>query len=176
MIKAVCFFDKDGVLKKTKKQHRWNTILICGISVFLTILTICCIIVTLFSEGPYWFSLTVELLMLPFLPIPFINAVIFYVRKKKTSARDYDVEEYSITKIYSFEEHKIIFETLQNDKLTVRNVSMKNVSFVDNLKKGVNFYVDGREMYHIDDENFVHGTKEDLIMLFKRNLIKIKKC
>ena len=176
MIKAVCFFDKDGVLKTTKKQHKWNTVIVCGSSIILTLISICCIVGTLLSDGPYWFSLIVEFFMLIFSPIPFINAMVFYIRKKKYSANDYGVEEYSITKTYKFEEYKIIFETLQNEKSIVREISIKNVSFVDDFKDGINFYVNGTEMYHLNCENFVEGTKDDLVMLFRKNFIKIKKC
>ena len=52
---------------------------------------------------------------------------------------------------------------------------IKNVEKLRSNKTGVGIYLQNGDMYYIDKSDFVIGTQENLVKLFKTNHVIIKK-
>ena len=118
-------------------------------------------------------SLIIGILVLLFCLWPTLNAIKTGKKLVQNAVRDMHVEEHSLTIEYTFKEKRIEITATQNDTVQNETLMIKNVTNLKVEKNGVGICV-GDDMYYIENDDIVSGTRQMLLRIFKNAGFEIK--
>ena len=176
MIKAVSYYDKEKIVKTYKSTQIKSYVMSGILALFMAFVGVSNIFASLDDDSKMkTLTLILGIIISVLSPYPLVLAIINGKRGVNGAINDMGVENGSVTITYLFKERKFEVEVNKNDVIKAKTIMIKNVEKLRSNKTGVGIYLQNGDMYYIDKSDFVIGTQENLVKLFKTNHVIIKK-
>ena len=158
----------------TKKLQIKAYISAGSISLIMLVMGVLNLITAFSSKDFNFFSLIVGIIITLFAFYPIISAIRTNKNGIERAVKDMNVENSSLVLGYEFKEKRAEISLTQDGVTKFDTLMYKNVSKARVTSEGIAIYLNGNDMYYIENADFKSGNKSQLISLLKRNNIEVK--
>ncbi len=174
MIRAESYYDKEKIVKMSKKVQLKAIISSLILSLVMLAMGVLNIVTAVTSEKINVFSLIVGIIVSLFAFYPIISVIKTNKGSVEKAVYDMNVQNSPVVINYEFKEKRIEISLTQDGVTKLDTLMMKNVDKVRTDKNGIAIYVQNGDMYYISNDDFIEGSREKLISLFARSKVQIK--
>ena len=175
MIKALSVYDEEKVKSVTKKEQKKSLVLSIVLSVLLVAAGVWNVVMAFSKNKINVLSLIVGIIACALAVLPIVTTLSTGKKNTDASIKDMGVDKEPVTYEYEFKDKRIEVKRTQGDEVTARTIMFKTVTLLRLQKNGLSFYVGDNEMYYLADDEITYGDRNQLINLFRKNGIAIKK-
>ena len=174
MIVVKSYFDKEKVIKITKKTQLKSLVTSLILAVVMLVIAAINFVKAFFNDKIDWISLVFSgvIILVTFLLLK--STLKTYKYSTINAVKDMHVEDSPIEIEYLFKEKKVEVTTTKDGIAKMKTVMYKNISHAKIDSQGIAIYLNGYNMFYVYDTDFVEGTKQRLAVIFSRLGIKVK--
>ena len=175
MVRAVCNYNKDKVKNMTTKMRNKTligAIIFNALFLFMGIFNI----VTSISSGEgiqKWLFIVLGAIICVFSFYPTASTLATHKKNYEETLTAMNLDKGDLTLDFTIKEKKIELRAIQAGEEEVATMLIRNFSQVKVNKDGVGLYIN-ENMYYIENDEIVLGSKEELLKIFKNAKVTIK--
>ena len=175
MYKASSVFDKEKVIKMNKSLDKGSIISSIVLCVVLFAIGVLTLVLGILEEKINWLSIIIGAFACVFSIFPIISTFSTSKKGLENAVKEMGVETAPLKIEYVFKEKRIEIKQYKGDEYKEETIMMKNVATLRKTKDGISFTLEDGIMYYFEYEDILVGSQEQIIALFKRNGVVIKK-
>ena len=175
MYKASSVFDKEKVIKMNKSLDKGSiisSIVLCAVLFAIGVLTL---VLGVLEEKTNWLSIIIGAFACVFSIFPIISTLSTSKKGFENAVKEMGVETAPLKIEYVFKEKRIEIKQYKGDEYKEETIMMKNVATLRKTKDGISFCLEDGVMYYFEYADILVGSAEQIVALFKRNGVVIKK-
>lgn len=176
MYKVISNYDKQKVEKMNKATLKKSIVTSSVLAVLLVAVGTWNIVSGLTAEKINWLSVIVGAFACVICVLPLWNSIKTSKTGVQNAVKEMGVDKADLKIEYLFKEKRIEIKKEQGDSVILDTIMFKNVTLLKKTNQGLAFYLQDNTMYFFDYNDVVVGTKEQIISLFTKNGISIKKA
>ncbi len=175
MYKVICSYDKEKVVKKNKATLKKSLVVSVVLAFLLVAVGVWNIVFALTENKINWLSLVVGVFACLFSAVPIFNAIKTSNRETENVVKQMGVDKDVLNIEYVFKDRRIEVKKEQGEKVELDTIMFKNVTTLKKSKDGFAFIMQDGTTYFFDNEDIVEGTEQQIVALFSKNGISIKR-
>ncbi len=176
MYKVISNYDKQKVEKMNKATLKKSIITSIVLAVLLVAVGVWNIVSGLTAEKINWLSVIVGAFACVICVLPLWNSIKTSKTGVQNAVKEMGVDKAELKIEYLFKEKRIEIKKEQGNSVILDTIMFKNVTLLKKTNQGLAFYLQDNTMYFFDYNDIVVGTKEQIVSLFTKNGISIKKA
>ena len=175
MVKAVCVYNIDKVKKMSSKIRNRSMITTILLSIMLAFMGVySCVTGLMDKEGIRWASVGLGALIALFSAYPVITTIGTNKKNLKETIKQMGLDKGELTLEFLIKEKKMEIKATQGEEIQTSTILNRNVTLVKRQKQGTGIYF-GEDMYFIYDDEIIEGSVKELLHIYEKLDIKIKK-